>query len=115
MADFVIHKLSWHLKGDVLGQKVVEGLVIAYKPLISWLSDRNLFLHHEFARKQIDEEFEIRVSDLTDVGFELFKLTHDRWLKALDRVPTGTLTESEAIKKVETIWQKQFAKMQNEI
>ena len=111
MKDFVIHKIAWHIKGDPRGREVAEELVLAYKPLIAWLNEKGLLLNKSLAQKPIDTEFEIRVSDLTPEGYELFRLAHSRWMQALDRLSIGELTVEKAKQKIETIWEKYFLKL----
>ncbi|MDH3694052.1 MAG: hypothetical protein OER96_05725 [Gammaproteobacteria bacterium] len=61
----------------------------------------------------VDERLEIKVSDLTPEGYELFKLAHDKWLQSFDRLRIGGITDEHAKKKVKSIWEKYFNKLKN--
>jgi hypothetical protein len=113
MKDFVIHRSAWHIEGDPRGHEVAADLVLAYAPLVAWLNEKGLLSNTDLARKPIDKDFEIRVSDLTPEGYDLFRLAHSRWLRAFDRSPIGELTEEKARKRIETIWEKYFLKLKH--
>jgi len=113
MKDYVIHNIGWHIPNDTRGKEVARDLVIAYKPLMIWLKENNLIKNKSLLASPVDENLEIKVSDLTSEGYELFKLAHDKWLQAFDRMPVGEITEEKAKKNVKSIWEKYFNKMKN--
>jgi len=113
MKDYVIHSISWHIPNDPRGKEVARDLIIAYKPLMAWLKDNNLIKSKALLASSVDENLEIKVSDLTSEGYELFKLAHDKWLQAFDRLPIGEITDEKAKMKVKSIWEKYFNKLNN--
>ncbi|MDH3694053.1 MAG: hypothetical protein OER96_05730 [Gammaproteobacteria bacterium] len=42
MKDYVIHNINWHIPNDPRGKEVARDLDIAYKPLMTWLKEKNL-------------------------------------------------------------------------
>ena len=113
MKDYVIQNISWHIPNDPRGKEVARDLVVAYKPLIAWLKENNLIKNKALLTSPVNENLEIKVSDLTLEGYEIFKLAHDKWLQAFDRLPIGEITDEKAKKKVQSIWEKYYIKLKN--
>lgn len=57
-----------------------------YRAFVDFLQENDLvtrqLLSHE---QQVTESFQIRKSDLTEIGFEVVKAGYDKWLKAHDK------------------------------
>ena len=52
--------------------------------------------------ESITEDFELRKSDLTELGYEVFRVAHSKWLGALDRKAVGKAidaTDAEGIRQ----------------
>lgn len=52
--------------------------------------------------ESISEDFELRKGDLTELGYEMFRLAHSKWLGALDRKAVGRAidaTDAEGIRQ----------------
>lgn len=70
---------------------------------VRFLQDNGLLV-----RKMVDgpdsitEGFELRKSDLTELGYEVFRVAHSKWLGALDRKAVGKAidaTDAEGIRQ----------------
>ena len=95
MKDYVIHSIAWQFADDSRSDEVARDMIMAYTPLMRWLNQEELISNPALQDKPVDSSLEIRASDLTTQGLELFKLSHQKWLQSLDRIPIGDLTEEE--------------------
>lgn len=85
MQDFVIDKVSWHT--------AVKGNPETLDHIRSRLWEiANFLQQHGLATQQlassiadINEEFEIRRSHLTEHGFRLIQAAYDKWLRKVDK------------------------------
>lgn len=82
--DFVIEQISWFLKGA--SGEAPEKVRKRFRIFVNFLQDNNLTVR-KLLNKGEDpkDDFCIRKSDLTDMGFELVRTGYQTWLKFIDR------------------------------
>lgn len=54
--------------------------------------------------ESITEEFELRKSDLTELGYEVFRVAHSKWLGALDRKAVGKAVDATDAEGIRQEW-----------
>lgn len=54
--------------------------------------------------ESISEDFELRKSDLTDLGYEVFRAAHSKWLGALDRKAVGKAVDATDAEGIRQEW-----------
>lgn len=54
--------------------------------------------------ESISEDFELRKSDLTDLGYEVFRAAHSKWLSALDRKAVGKAVDATDAEGIRQEW-----------
>lgn len=80
--DFVIDKCTWHVEAEApeYQNRALMHFQKKYEVLLDFLRENDLLKENGFGKNIANWlEFEIRASDLTDTGLELFKLSHDKW------------------------------------
>jgi hypothetical protein len=85
MEDFVVDKVSWHtaVKGN---PETLEHIRDRFWEVIQFLQIQKLAVRHLASSiDDINNEFEIRRSDLTELGFKLVQAAYDKWLRKLDK------------------------------
>jgi hypothetical protein len=103
----IIDSAAWHLEGEPLKERMLMRIQTSYGALIPFLHANNLLRDKSFGTNISDwSKFEIRVSDLTEEGDELFKRCHDIWLGALDRAKDKSKARID-------LWEKELAKLQH--
>jgi hypothetical protein len=86
MEDFVIDAAKWHIEGDPLPDRMLTRIAESYGALIPFLHAHHLLKDKAFGVDIKDwRQFELRYSDLTEEGYEVIRLCHDKWLKSLDK------------------------------
>ncbi len=84
MKDFTITKVGWHTRapGDAESR---ERVLKRFRVLLQFLQENKL-LQRELPSPdaELDDDFAIKASDLTDVGLEVMREAYDRWLKKVD-------------------------------
>ena len=54
--------------------------------------------------ESITEDFELRKSDLTELGYEVFRVAHSKWLGALDRKAVGKAVDATDAEGIRQEW-----------
>lgn len=54
--------------------------------------------------ESISEDFELRKGDLTELGYELFRSAHSKWLGALDRKAAGKAVDATDAEGIRQDW-----------
>lgn len=54
--------------------------------------------------ESITEDFELRKSDLTELGYEVFRVAHSKWLGALDRKTVGKAVDATDAEGIRQEW-----------
>jgi hypothetical protein len=54
--------------------------------------------------ESITEDFELRKSDLTELGYEMFRVAHSKWLAALDRKAVGKAVDATDAEGIRQEW-----------
>ena len=90
--DFTVDKVGWHTNVDG-NTESRDHIIVRFWTLTNFLQENNLTLR-KLARsiKDIDDEYCIKASDLTEDGLTVLKASYDKWLKKLDKGgdPTDT-------------------------
>jgi len=105
MEDYVIDASCWHVEAAApeLKQQALEHFRDRYTVLLKFFQEEGLLNDADFGRRvQSWGNFEIRRSDLTEEGLELFKWCRRRWNPAVG----ATHTESQLGK-----WKSRLSKM----
>ena|SRR5713226_5362274 len=82
MKDFAISACRWHVDCEAreYKQRALDHYRERYTVLLDFLRKEGLLCDPSFGQKVSDwTSFELRVSDLTDEGFELIKKCHGKW------------------------------------
>lgn len=84
-SDFVVDAVSWHTQGR--GAHVDPVKVLAsFTALKGFLVDNELVIDPaEFALRNVDDDFELRSTDLTEEGMQLIRAAYDAWIRHQDR------------------------------
>lgn len=93
MDDFIIAKVSWltKVKGNEDKGDYIKKI---FSELIRFLKNNNLLVNNNIKENIITDDLEIKKSDLTEQGFEVLKISFDKWMQALDK---GTKPEKITI------------------
>lgn len=54
--------------------------------------------------ESISKDFELRKSDLTELGYEVFRVAHSKWLRALDRKAVGKAVDATDAEGIRQEW-----------
>lgn len=54
--------------------------------------------------ESITQDFELRKSDLTELGYEMFRVAHSKWLRALDRKAVGKAVDATDAEGIRQEW-----------
>ena len=100
--DFVIEKISWHttVKGNPESREQIYERTWA---IAKFVQDHGLATRCLASNiSELDDDFEIKRSDVTDEGFEFLRATYDRWLRRIDRggSPSDVSTLDRALRKL---------------
>lgn len=84
--DFIIDQASWHTQ-VVRNYHLDKSTIYSYfKSIITYLQSNGLTVRIILPdNESATDDTCIRVSDLTEEGFELMKKAYDKWLKGLDK------------------------------
>ena len=85
--DYTLSKVSWITKmksTPPLTQEYIDLVYLRYRVMISYLQSHKLTTR-EILDDDINDEFELRKSDLTEKGFEFYKNGIIPWIKKIDR------------------------------
>lgn len=83
--DFVISKVGWHTK-KIGSTETIEQIHLRFRSLIDFLQNNGLTTKVILEKNApITDELAIKVSDLTENGFQLIKKCHDKWLRGIDK------------------------------
>lgn len=98
MSDFVIDQVSWHTETSG-NPESREKIFARFRSLSEFLKENGLLAR---TLGDVDEQFAVRTSDLTDDGRALMKAAYDAWLRRIDRgaAPESTVTLDNALKKL---------------
>jgi hypothetical protein len=83
--DFTIDQVSWHtqLVGRIGTDEQIHSI---FRSLVFFLQENGLTTRVLLEKNElITDDFAIKVSDLTDNGFELMRKCHDKWLRGIDK------------------------------
>lgn len=103
-SDFTIDQVSWHT--EVPGNpETSECIVRRFFSVASFLQD-NALTNRTLVTglEDIDDDFAIRTSDLTDIGIEVMKAAYDQWLRRIDAgvAPEDTSVLAKALTKLKS-------------
>lgn len=102
LSDFVITKVSWHtgVKGNPESRERIHERTWAFADFLQ----RNGLVTHRLASgiSDMNDDFEIKRSDVTDEGFELIRSAYDKWVRRIDRgtPPSNVSTLENALRKL---------------
>jgi len=89
LKDFTIEKVGWITKMESippLTQEYIHLQYLRYRILVTFLQEKGLTTRILLqAQEQINDDSEIKRSDLTDPGFEFYRIGIIPWTKAIDR------------------------------
>lgn len=54
--------------------------------------------------ESISKDFELRKSDLSELGYEVFRVSHSKWLRALDRKAVGKAVDATDAEGIRQEW-----------
>jgi hypothetical protein len=101
--DFIIAQVSWLTQAKRNYEFNSPLCYLAYENIIRYFQKHNLTTRTIIGEDEmVDDDTLIKVSDLTNEGFELFKKCFDRWIaKVMDRniEPTNYKMLDNALKK----------------
>jgi hypothetical protein len=101
--DFTIDRVSWHVRvpGNL---ETFEDMVRRFFAVAMFLQKHNLTKRVLAAREEdIDEDFAIHSSDLTDRGLRVMRAAYDRWLTKVrpGSEPIDTTILERALRRIE--------------
>lgn len=84
--DFIIDQASWHTQVVRNYELNKSGIYSYFKSIISYLQNNKLTVRTILIDNEpATDDTCIRVSDLTEEGFELMKKAYDKWLEEVDK------------------------------
>lgn len=103
MDDFVIDRLAWYLNKGIHHDPRLR-----FRALLDFLYKNNLLQKEfDFPKDFIPDDFEMRSSQLTEEGLQLFKNVYQKWLKSIDKGKSET-NVSMLEKELQKIRTQQF-------